>query len=156
MRDDNSLSLLPDGTFEIYQDPQFLAKNENPLDRRGPVIIKPLLNGSDTLCPCKSLSTYLSLTKNTKSHQLFVHPVHLGNWSIASMRLAIVRLIKSSQPQSLARAHDLRKIGTSLAFYSKMSINQINNKMGWKSRSIFRRFYLLRIKELQVACSTLA
>ena len=155
MRDDGSLSRLSDGSFEIYQDPQFLAKNEDPLNRRGPVIIKPLLNNSDTLCPCKSLSEYLTLTKHTKSSQLFVHPTHLGKWGIASMRLAIVRLIKASQPQSLARAHDLRKVASSLAFYSKMSINKINQKMGWKSRSIFRRFYLLRIKELQVACSSL-
>ena len=92
---------------------------------------------------------------NTKSPQLFVHPVHLGKGGIAAMRLSIVRLIKSSQPQSLARAHDLRKVATSLAFYSKMSIDQINKKMGWKSRTIFRRFYLHRIKELRFACSTI-
>ena len=155
MRDKNSLSRRPDGSFEIYQDPQFLAKNEDPLNRRGPVIINPLPGDSNVLCPCKSLSNYLNLTKKTKSSHLFVHPVHLGKWNLAAMRLAIVRFIKSSQPLSLARAHDLRKVATSLAFFSKMNIDTINKKMGWKSRKVFLKHYLHRVKELHHRCSTI-
>ena len=75
MRDKNSLSKL---SFEIYQDPQFLAKNVDPLNRRRPAIINPLPGNSNVLCPCKALSDYLDLTKKSKSPQLFVHQVHLG------------------------------------------------------------------------------
>ena len=42
------------------------------------------------------------------------------------MRLAIVRLIKASQPHAIPRPHDLRKMATSLPYFSDMSIEEIN------------------------------
>ena len=122
MRDNNSLNRLLDGAFVIYQDPQFLANNEDPLNWRGPTVIKPLSGDSDSLCPNKALSVYLKLTEKAKSSHIFVHPVHLGKWNISAMRLSVVRLIKASQLHSLPRAHNIRKMATSLAFYSNMSI----------------------------------
>ena len=155
MRDSNSLKRLADGSFRIYQDTQFLAKNEDPLNRRGPAIIKPLLDGSDLLCPAKALSYYLRLTETARSYHFFVLPVNLGKWNIAAMRLSIVRLIKSAQPHSFPSAHDLRKMATFLAFYFNMSISSINNKVGSKSHNIFRKKYLCEVHELLHTCAAL-
>ena len=82
--------------FKIFHNPKFIAKNENPLVRRGPIVIHPFKDGDPALCPAKALTSYLHLTDKSKSSMLFVHPIHLGDWNIAAMRLAIVRFIKKS------------------------------------------------------------
>ena len=155
MRDCNSLKRLADGSFRIYQDPHFMVENEDPFHRSGLVTIQPLQDGSDALCPAKALSEYLILTEKTKSSHLFVHLISLGKWNMSSMRLAIVRLIQSAQPHSFPRCHDLRKMATSLAFYSNMSVSDINKKVGWKSHSVFSRHYLCKVLELHHTCSAL-
>ena len=60
----------------------------------------------------------------------------------------IVHLIKSSQPNTFPRAHDLRKFATSLAFFRNMKIQDINDRTGWKSKSVFRKRYLVNIREV--------
>ena len=59
-RDNNSLIRMEDGSIKIFPDTKFLAKNEDPLQRRGPVIIKPLIEGDDTLCPVKIFRNFHS------------------------------------------------------------------------------------------------
>ena len=155
MRGENYLSRLADGSFKIYHNPKFNAKNENPLIRKGPIIVHPFKDGDSALCPVKALSFYLHLTFKSKSLMLFVYPIHLRDWNIAAMRLAIVRFIKNSQPLSLPRSHDLRKMATSLAFYNNLSIEQINTKVGWKSRNVFRTNYLINLQDVQTSCASL-
>ena len=155
-RDEKSLRrMVEDGSIKLFPDHKLLAKNENPLERRGPVLIKPLVNGDDSLCPVKSLELYLHVTCRSSCNHLFVHPVHLGAWNRAGLSLAIVRLIKAAQPDSFPRAHDLRKVATSLAFFCNMKLQEILSKTGWKSRSVFRRHYLVNINEVLHQCSSL-
>ena len=53
-RDEKSLIRMEDSSIKLFPDLKFLAKNEKPLERRGPMFIKPLVNGDDTLCPVKT------------------------------------------------------------------------------------------------------
>ena len=83
------------------------------------MFIKPLINGDDALCPVKTLEIYLNATCKASYNHLFVHPVHFGKWNRAGISLAIVQLIRDARPDAFPRAHDLRKIAMSLAFYKK-------------------------------------
>ena len=58
----------------------------------------PLLDDSDTICPCHALSELLEITKKSESPQPSAHPTHLGNWAIDSRRLSIIRLIMPLSP----------------------------------------------------------
>ena len=153
-RDEKSLIRMNDGSLKIYPDITFLAKNENPLERRGPHIIKPLINGDDTLCPVKSLEIYLTATCTSSCNHLFVHPINFGKWNRAGLSLAMVRLIREAQPDSFPRAHDVRKISTSLAFMRNMKIADITNSTGWKSTKVFLKHYLINIQEFNHQCSS--
>ena len=66
MRGQGSLIKLPNGTYRIFEDPQFLAKNENQLNRRGPVSIRLLQDGSSALCPARALTKYLQQMRTPK------------------------------------------------------------------------------------------
>ena len=154
-RDNKSLFRMGDGSLKIFPDPKFLAKNEDPLQRRGPVLIKPLVDGDETLCPVKSLNDYINATSRTSSHKLFVHPTHLGSWNRSGLSVSIARLIKQSQPHTFPRSHDVRKISASLAFLGNMSIDDINSRVGWRSRRVFKKHYLLNIKETIHKCVSL-
>ena len=155
MRSENSLIRMEDGSFKLYPDLKFLTQNEDPQNRRGPVFVKLLVDGDDALCPVKSLEQYLQATSMSLCTNLFKHPVHLGKWNLAGKRLALVRKIKASQPHCCPRSHDIRKMSTSLAFFQDMSLTEILEKVGWRSRAVFRRHYLNNIYEVQHKCAAL-
>ena len=156
-RGNNFLKKLPNGSLRIYSDPLFLAKNENPLKRRGPVIISPFDNSiSDkSLCPVRAIEKYLRLTRHSNHNQLFVHPKFLNKWNISGMRLAIIRLIRKSQPQSFPRCLDLRQFALSLAFYNEMEMDDLLNAVGWKTSFVFIKHYLQNIEKLRYKISSI-
>ena len=156
-RGQNFFKKLSNGSLRIYSDPSFLAKNEKPLNRKGPAFIAPF-NGptcDSSICPVKTVEKYLVLTRRSTENSLFVHPKTLRKWSIAGMRLAIIRFIRKSQPECFPRVHDLQKYATSLAFFNDMIIDDINKSVGWRSAHIFVRHYLQNIERLRFSVSSL-
>ena len=119
------------------------------------MFIKPLINGDDSLCPVKSLEIYINATCRASCNHLFVHPVHFGKWNRAGISLAIVRLIRNAQPEAFPRAHDLRKMETSLAFYRNMKVSKINVITGWRSAKVLKKHYLVNIQEAAHQCASL-
>ena len=139
--------------LSFFRISSFLLKTKI-LYKEGPAFIKPLVNGDDTLCPVKALELYHHVTCRSPCNHLLVHPVHLGTWNLAGLRLAIVSLIKAAQPDSFPRAHDLRKFSTSLAFFKNMKMQEILAKTVWKSRCVFRRHNLVNINEVIHQCTS--
>ena len=148
----SNIKLLSNGSLRIFPDPLFLFKNENPLNRRAAVTIDPLRARSKTLCPVAAVQHYLKLTEKSVCGDLFVHPVSLAKWNLSGVRLAICRLIKQSQPDSLPKCHDIRKMASSLAFFTHMDFSEIASLTGWRSIKVFYKHYLKNIKECQNRC----
>ena len=94
------------------------------------------------------LHSFLQLTSATRSFHIFVHPVSLQELSIHKLRLALCKFIRLGDPTSFPRAHDLRKMATSFAFFKSMSNRQICDLVGWSSIDVFRRHYLRQIEEI--------
>ena len=135
----------------LYPNPNFLAKNECPSVRRDPIFIS-CLGGEEgrphPLCPVDNLRRFLLLSRDTKSSKLFVHPKSLGDLSIAKLRWYLCRCIRWADPSSFPKAHDLRKIATSFAFFRNMSTSEICNLVGWQSVGVFKKHYLKQISEI--------
>ena len=64
----------------LYSRLLFLAKNENLVNRRDPIIIQALLEDDGTphsLCPVGALHRYLILTSEYQEGPLFIHSCHV-------------------------------------------------------------------------------
>ena len=150
LRLDDNIVFSGDGVT-LYPNPNILAKNERPSNRRDPIFISALLNedGSHSrLCPVAMLRRYLEATSSTRSEQLFVDPGRLVGLSVHKIRLSMCRLVKLADPGSFPRSHDLRKMASSLAFFRTMSMEEICAVTGWSSIRVFRRHYLQRLSEV--------
>ena len=150
LREDQFLEFSSSGVL-LSPNPNFLAKNESPSNRRSPIFIPRLSNEDGSphpLCPVNSLSVYLSLTARTRSFKLFVDPRDLSDLSIHKLRLYLCKFIRISNPGSFPKTHDLRKLATSYAFFNHMSSNELCDVVGWSSIRVFYKHYLKRISEL--------
>ena len=140
-----------DDSLTLYPNPNFLAKNEDPARRWDPLVIPRLKDeegGPHPLCPVAAISHYLSLTSSTSSQRLFVHPVSMGDITIHKLRWYLCKIIKRSNPGSIPKAHDLRKMAATFAFFSHVSLSEICSLVGWKSIRTFKRHYLMQIQSL--------
>ena len=142
-RQNNSLVLRPD--------PSFLAKNEDPLHRRSPIIIKPLEGQDRSLCPVKSIEDYLEATNSSSHGHLFRNPSG-GHLSKGNIRVTLARLIRRALPHAFPRSHDLRKMAASLAFFGDMSFSEMSQFTGWSSQRVFIKHYLGEMTELRHRC----
>ena len=153
-RDQGFFKCLPSGALELSADPAFLAKNESPLSRRAPTVITPLGNTSkESLCPVNTIHQYLSLTNASSETDMFVHPSSLKKWSLAAMKCSVCSLIKEAQPSSMPRAHDIRKIATTLAFLNGMTVPELKKRTGWRSTNVFIKHYLKKLEEVASTCT---
>ena len=150
LRSDEFLEFSEEGVT-LYPNPNFLAKNENPQNRRDPIFISRLKDergGHHPLCPVNNLSLYLEGTARTRSFRMFVHPTSLSDLSVHKIRLSLCKFIRLGDPGSFPRAHDLRKMATSYAFFKSMSSQEICDLVGWSSIGVFKRHYLRQIEEI--------
>ena len=139
----------------LYFNPNFLAKNEHPGSRRGPIFIS-VLNEEDgaphPLCPVNNLRKFLNMTSSTTSIKLFVNPIDLSDLSIFKLRWFLCKFVRMADPGSFPKVHDLRKVATSLAFLRHVNLEEICNLTGWSSIRVFRRHYF---KEIEAVRSSL-
>ena len=149
------LKFLPNGDLELIPDPMVLAKNEDPMVRRTPIRISKLPDADSSLCPVANLKLYIERTGSHDTHLLFVHPKDKRVWFPAEARKLVCTVIREANPGALPKAHDIRKMASSLAFFSSMSFKSIREFTGWSSPSVFIKHYLSPIEDLQRSCVVL-
>ena len=156
-RDPQYLIFTEDGSAKVRPDPKFLGKNENP-NKRWESWHIPALPGEDKiLCPVQSLKTLLDHTKSISSGPLFL--CH-STWSnpkpkpltINGIGTAMTSLIKQSNPDSVPKAHDIRKMASSYAFMEGMQIKDMSAYSGWSGPRVFLKHYLKEIQDLRRSC----
>ena len=140
--------------------PEFLAKTETtvrPLHRS--FLIQSLqdfvagLQEELLLCPVRSLREYVKRTSKfvNRPHRLFVSPrcpsrAMSKNGISFLLHKIIVQSGASSEEVAVPRAHSIRGIATSSAFFKNWSISSVLESASWKSNSVFTSFYF---KDLQ-------
>ena len=120
----------------LHPNPQFLAKNESAAFRRGPILIHAFKNAQGVhhdLCPVRTLKQFLTASRGFNSNSLFFNPRTFNPCSKARLSQMIRRVVKWSQPNIYARAHDLRKYATIQAFFDNMSLTEIRSSGSWQS-----------------------
>ena len=134
-----------DSGVTIFPNPNFIAKNENPGERRSPIFIERLFNEDRSphpLCPVNNLCIFLKLTEDSPSIKLFVKPSDLSDLPINKLRWFVCKFIKIADPGSFPKIHDLRKVASSFAFFRHMNLEKICSLTGWSSFRVFKRHYL--------------
>ena len=125
----------------------FLAKNENPQMRRGPIRIRAL-GQSHPLCPVRALKLYLERTAQVKDGQLFVHHVSQKPLTNKGISSAVISLIKLANPETFPKFHDIRKYATTIAFLNEATFLDITEYTGWSSIRVFLSFYRKELESL--------
>ena len=136
--------------------PEFMAKTETatrPLPRSFEVqslgdfaagLPEELL-----LCPVLSLSAYMTRTSQVvnRPRRLFVSPrcpsrAMSKNGISYMLREVILHSGASSQSGQAPRAHSIRGIATSSAFFRNWSLRSVLGAASWRSNTVFTSFYL--------------
>ena len=141
---------------ELDYVPEFVAKTETavrPLPRTFEV--KSLgdfaagLPEELLLCPVRALSAYVTRTSQftNRPRRLFVSSRSPSrampkNGISYLLREVIVQSGASSQELSAPRAHSIRGIATSSAFFCNWSLRSVLEAAFWRSNSVFMSFYL--------------
>ena len=101
------------------------------------------------LCPVRSLSAYVARTAQfmNRPRRLFVSPrcpsrAMSKNGISYLLREVIVQSGASSQSDQAPRAHSIRGIATSSAFFRNWSLRSILEAASWRSNFVFTSFYL--------------
>ena len=89
----------------------FLAKNEDPQHRRPPLRIRPLKENR-SLCPVDTTRCFLYRSSDILSGPLFTN-VSGEALSQSQIRYRLTRLIKRTNPDSIPKSHDMRKVSFS-------------------------------------------
>ena len=114
-RDKGFIKLLSSGEALLSPHAKFLAKNEDPQNRWQPWKIVPLPQ-DPSLCPVHALTVYLDRTKTWSSGPLFRREKG-GTITINDIRQQILYFIKSADPVSVPKAHQVRALATSVNFF---------------------------------------
>ena len=136
--------------------PEFVAKTETavrPLPRTFEVKslgdFAAVLPEELLLCPVRSLSAHVTRTFQfvNRPRRLFLSPrcpsrAMSKNGISYLLREVIVQSGASSQSEQVPRAHSIRGIATSSAFYRNWSLRSVLEADFWRSNSVFTSFYL--------------
>ena len=108
------------------------------------------------LCPVHALSEYLRRTSRLelRPRRLFVSPrcpsrAMTKNGISYFFREVIVHSGASSGDNAAPRAHIIRGIATSSAFFKNWSLQSVLQAASWRSNTVFTSFYL---KDVQYVC----
>ena len=104
------------------------------------------------LCPVRALGLYIvksaDRAQDDPLEKLFVHfnpdtqlfTTHFRRWVAETIRLTYENSSESDLPK--IKAHDVRGISASIAFYRNTPLKDICGLIGWKSSNVFIRHYL--------------
>ena len=101
------------------------------------------------MCPVRALSEYIARTSNfvNRPRRLFVSPrcpshAMSRNGISFFLREVIVHSGASSEAVAAPRAHSIRGIATSSAFFHNWSLSSVLEAASWCSNTVFASFYL--------------
>ena len=146
--DPEYLVFLDSCSLEVRTDQVFLPRNKILTKRWGPWRIPALQGDNLSLCPVDVLRTYLQKTSMFKTGPLFRCHTSGKPMSSAQIRAAMTSLIKASNPDSIPKMHDIRKMASSYAFFNDMSLKDMSHSTGWSSSSVFLKHYLKEVEDL--------
>ena len=121
--------------------PGFLFKNQRHGRTPPNIRIVPLAANSTVLCPVKNLFSYLSLSRITKG-PLFRNSNSGKPLLKSSVSKLLCEVIEEADPGKFPKAHDLRRVATSLAWTRGLDPSEIAQRAFWRSSSIFIDRYL--------------
>ena len=117
----------------------FLAKNERGDKRWKPWKIVPCPD-EPALCPVQALRDYMDSTSSFTSDPLFRREGG-GRLLIKGVRDKILYFIKKGDPEGIPKAHDVRKVSSSLNYFQYMDFEDLCEYTGWKSLKVFFKHY---------------
>ena len=136
--------------------PEFVAKTESALRPLPRFFEVPSLGDFAAgmpedllLCPVRALSAYLDRTSRIvdRPRRLFVSSkcpsrAMSKNGISYMLREVIVQSGASSRSGQIPRAHSIRSIATSSAFFHNWSLKSVLEAASWRSKMVFTSFYL--------------
>ena len=137
--------------------PKFIPKNQwpeiIPEPMKFPGIAHLFPNEPERLlCPVRALGLYIvrsaERAQDDSQVKLFVHfnpatqmfTTHFRRWVAETIRLTYENSSESDLPK--IKAHDVRGISASIAFYQNTPLKELCGLIGWKSSNVFVRHYL--------------
>merc|ERR1711888_172394 len=143
--DANLVYFAPDNSeVRLAVLPGFLCKNQTP-NRSPPPIKIPALRDpvNNNLCPLNAVSLILRGRSQIKNN-LFTNPETGAALTASTLSYWLCKAINWLVPNSIptARAHDVRKAATSLAWVRGVPLHEIVKQGFWSSSSPFLRRYL--------------
>ena len=115
------------------------------------------------ICPVRALSLYLTKTeKLSKDCKLFVHwkpetqirTSHLSKWLVDTIKIAYDHSTEDTRRLESVKGHQVRSLSTSWAYFSKVSLQDIRDSVGWRSHSVFSSHYLRDVSNDVGDCTT--
>ena len=154
----------------VSYSPHFVAKTETESNRLPRHFVIPALSSfapdfdeSSWLCPVRAVRAYLDLTKKipARASSLFISPKRptrpLSKNAISFFLRETISgagALRVSEGR-LLRAHSIRGVSTSVAFFKNCSVSKVLEAATWRSNSIFASFYLKDIQYVFDNCKSL-
>ena len=152
-----------DGSVSLMVQPGFLAKNQLPSICPDPIVIPNLAHISNTehperlLCQIRALKFYLKMSKPYRQNRtrLFlpikgkqdISKSSVSRWIFYTIKLAYRKLTRKDFPFLKIKAHEVRALSSSWAFFHKVPLNEILKAAVWNHSSTFAKFYLRDISQ---------
>ena len=147
-----------DGSVSLILKSVFLAKNQLPSVKPDPIVVPSLArickweHTDRLLCPVRALKFYLKMTSSYRQNRtrLFL-PIKsnkdiskdtISRWISYTVKLAYRKLTKRDISFLKIKAHEVRALSSSWAFFDKVPLNDILQAAVWNSSSTFAKFYL--------------
>ena len=143
----------------FFPNAKFLAKNESPTERRQAIYIPALMDKRNKehspVCPVLSLYKYIKAARYCKTSYLFVNPNTMKRASKYVISQMLRMTVKWACPNAYPRAHDVRAMSATRAFFASMKINVIKKRASWRSGKVFADHYLRRELNADKSCISL-
>ena len=147
-----------DGSVSLILKSGFLAKNQLPSVKPDPIVVPSLArickweHTDRLLCPVRALKFYLKMTSSYRQNRTRLFLPIKGNkdiskdtisrWISYTVKLAYRKLTKRDISFLQIKAHEVRALSSSWAFFDKVPLNDILQAAVWNSSSTFAKFYL--------------
>ena len=95
-----------------------------------------------------NFSDYIRRTASATYGPLFIHQASGKPLTKAEVTSAMTVLIKTSNPESIPKSHDIRRMASSLAFFNGMQVSDMSELTGWSSTRVFTKHYLKEVSAL--------
>ena len=147
-----------DGSVSLILKSGFLAKNQLPSVKPDPIVVPSLArickweHTDRLLCPVRALKFYLKMTSSYRQNRTRLFLPIKGNkdiskdtisrWISYTVKLAYRKLTKRDISFLKIKAHEVRALSSSWAFFDKVPLNDILQAAVWNSSLTFAKFYL--------------